>query len=321
MPHVRATAMHTILAVSFAIAWLAPLALLVANDGIVKLAGVRKSISVNGVSFHFRWCPPGEFVMGWPEYVIARWNGSVRGYLDLYGIDDRDDFVRAHQVKLTRGFWMQETEVTRRQYHAVLGDDPSHWGKVGNPKIGIQHPVHSVSWADAHRFCEMLGEMLGEKQRVSLPTEAQWEYACRAGTDQLRFENLDKTSWHTENTTDGEASTGPRRVASKAPNPWGIYDMLGNMEEWCVDWYGPYPASTVEDPVGPDSGEKRVVRGRSHEDSGELRDPMDMRYGFHAADRYGKRPDARPELKRYAFKTVGFRIVLSGPNDTDEQRK
>lgn len=275
-----------------------------------RVAGTRKTIAIENADFHFRWCPPGDFIMGWPQEILGQGKPDDYDWFMADGVGNRgkDEYLRPHKVKLTRGFWILETEVTADQYHKVMKDNPSHWGRVG--QAGARHPVHSVSWSDANLFCERMATMLGRQCQVLLPSEAQWEYACRAGTDKLRFESLEETSWHLGNTTDGEASTGPRRVATKNSNPWGIYDMLGNMEEWCADWFGPYPEGSVVDPTGPTRGKKRVVRGRSHEDSGE--DVQEwMMYGFHAADRHKRNPESSvPDHKRYIFKTVGFRVVL-----------
>ena len=126
------------------------------------------------------------------------------------------------------------------------------------------HPVVGVSWADAQAFCawltqrERAAHRLPEEYVYSLPTEAQWEYACRAGYRGPDPENLDDAAWHA-----GNSGGGPHPVATKRPNQWGLFDLQGNVWEWCLDWSGPYPGGTVTDPQGPASGPLRQNRGGS----------------------------------------------------------
>jgi formylglycine-generating enzyme required for sulfatase activity/beta-lactamase regulating signal transducer with metallopeptidase domain len=294
--------------------------------------GQRRTITINDVDFYFRWCPPGAFTMGWPDDVIAKWDETdVRDELDMY-FDSSDAYVRSHPVVLTQGFWMLETETTIEQYYEVTGLNPSHWTQVARDtaglNVGVRHPVHSVSWTDANKFCEQMTQLLDEDLQVCLPNEAQWEYACRAGTDQLRVGDIDDIAWHLGNTeilegpgSVGGGSNGPRRVATKESNPWGLYDMMGNVEEWCADWYGPYgpyPMFSVVNPLGASEGEKRVVRGCSYEDDGRFQDPQEMRYGFHATERDQMRPESEEDRKQYAYRTVGFRVVLSPSPKNDD---
>ena len=224
------------------------------------------------VPMRFVYVPPGEFTMGSPE--------------DEPG---RDDDERQHKVILTEGFFMQETPVTQAQWAAVMGDNPSHF-----KKCGPDCPVESVSWDDAQRFLKKLNEGGGEYE-YRLPTEAQWEYACRAGTTTRYYTgdskaDLKRAGWYGENSGD---KTHP--VGQKKPNAFGLYDMHGNVWEWCQDWFGDYPAGPVTDPTGPKCGSNRVLRGGGWYDN--------ARY-CRSADRYGYYPSFRGS--RY-----GFRLALS----------
>ena len=195
-------------------------------------AGEKKTVTVNGVEFAFRWCPEGTFMMGSPS-----------------GEDGRYGDEKQHQVTLTKGFWMLETEVTQKQWKAIMGSNPSHFK-------GDNLPVENVSWNDCQEFCKKCA-LLG--MPVQLPTEAQWEYACRAGSTGPYAGNLDEMAWFEDNSG---RKTHP--VGTKKPNAWGLYDMHGNVWEWCADWYdGDYPSGSVTDPIGPSNGSDRVVRGGS----------------------------------------------------------
>jgi formylglycine-generating enzyme required for sulfatase activity len=220
--------------------------------------------------------PAGTFMMGSPKDEAER----------------RDDEVR-HEVTLSKAFWLGQTPVTQAQWQAVMGTSPSEF--KGNPN----RPVEQVSWYDAIEFCNQLTAManeadarlgltpcyqISEIQRrggqdgsirsakveliegangYRLPTEAEWEYACRAGTTTAYSFGDDKSmlakhAWFDENS--GE-STHP--VATKRSNAWGLFDMHGNVFEWCWDWYGKYQRGAVTDPQGPRSGTSRVLRGGS----------------------------------------------------------
>jgi len=158
------------------------------------------------------------------------------------------------EVTISKPFYLGATEVTQAQYQAVMGANPS---RVKDPAA----PVENVSWNDAAEFCKKLSERT--RQTVRLPTEAEWEYACRAGT-QTAFSFGDDPSalgdyaWHLGN-SDGRSHP----VGQKKPNAWGLYDMHGNVWEWCADWYGEYPKDAATDPSGPASGAARVLRGGS----------------------------------------------------------
>jgi formylglycine-generating enzyme required for sulfatase activity len=169
----------------------------------------------------------------------------------------RFDNETGHPVTISRAFYLQATEVTQGQWKRVMGSNPSHFRTCGD-----NCPVEQVSWTDVGEFIRRLNRMEGT-DKYGLPTEAQWEYAARAGTAK-RFhagdgdEDLSRAGWWSENSG---FETHP--VGRKEPNAWGLYDMHGNVWEWVRDWYGPYPSSRVTDPEGPASGDYRVMRGGS----------------------------------------------------------
>lgn len=173
----------------------------------------------------------------------------------------RDDENPAHKITLTKPFYIGVHEVTQEQYENVMGKNPSHFK-------GPNHPVESLRWESAVTFCEKLSELPGEKaagRTYRLPTEAEWEYACRAGTTtEYSFgddeSQLGEYAWSRGN---GNQATHP--VGQKKPNPWGLYDMHGNVWERCHDWYAAYHPDHMIDPNGPSSGSHRVRRGGSWE--------------------------------------------------------
>jgi len=194
----------------------------------------------NGVTMKLVWIPPGEFMMGSPNDEEGRF----------------DNEGPQHVVRIAQGFYMGIHEVTQEQYKAVTGNNPSDFK-------GPKNPVEQVSWNDAMAFCKRLSAQTG--MAVRLPTEAEWEYACRAGTttrfcfgDQAR--DLDSVAWYAAN-SDGKT----RSVGLKKPNAFGLYDMHGNVWEWCADCYDEeyYGKSPVEDPQGPAEAKYRVLRGGS----------------------------------------------------------
>jgi formylglycine-generating enzyme required for sulfatase activity len=157
---------------------------------------------------------------------------------------------------LPRGFFMAETGCTQVQWEAVMGNNPSHFK-------GPDLSVETVNWKEAVDFCRRLTRQQVEKGELPagwawrLPTEAEWEYAARAGTTGPRYGDLAEVGWY-----EGNSNGRPQPVGGKQPNRWGLYDMLGNVLEWCADWYGEYPAGgSLTDPVGPTSGSYRVLRG------------------------------------------------------------
>ena len=199
----------------------------------------------NGVSMELVLIPAGEFTMGSPA--------AEEGH--------EDDESPQWRVTVSEPFYMGVHEVTQEQYQAVMGENPGYLK-------GAKNPVERVSWNEAMEFCIKLSD--GAGMNVGLPTEAEWEYACRAGTT---------TPFHTGQTistdqanydgdhTYGDGKKGEDRgktiaVGSFKPNAWGLYDMHGNVWEWCSDWYGEsYARAQDQDPTGPDSGTLRVLRG------------------------------------------------------------
>ena len=195
----------------------------------VEIAADEGDTIANAVDMAFRLVPAGSFMMG-----------STQG--------DADE-TPVHKVTITKPFYMGVHEVTQAQWAKVMGTNPSHF-------LGPDRPVERVSWEDAQAFCRKLSEMDGVTYR--LPTEAEWEYACRAGTD---------TEWYWGDRWDDTLSwIGPptggetKSVGTKPANPWGLYDMIGNVWEWCEDSYGPYaPDEAVDPKAGGD--DKHVCRG------------------------------------------------------------
>jgi formylglycine-generating enzyme required for sulfatase activity len=199
---------------------------------------------------------------------------------------------KAHQVTLTQAFELGQHEVTQEQYEAVMGTTPSHFK-------GSQNPVEKVSWADAVEFCRKLSELPAEKKAgyvYRLPTEAEWEYACRAGTTtKYSFgddaSKLEQYAWYDKNS---DRRTHP--VGQKKPNAWGLYDMHGNVQEWCQDWLGDYPSDSITDPTGPASGFGRVLRG------GAINDQS---WYVRSATRNYSQPDLRSNF----YGCLGFRLA------------
>jgi len=162
-------------------------------------------------------------------------------------------------VRITQGYWLGKYDVTQGEWQALMGANPSHFKDQGGDA-----PVENVSWYDAEAFCRALNTREGAAGRLPegyeyrLPTEAEWEYACRAGEPDDSFEvgGMDDLGWYAGNS---EKHTHP--VGLKKPNAWGLYDMHGNVWQWCEDRYGPYQGGVQTDPAGPDSGSSRVYRG------------------------------------------------------------
>ncbi len=197
-------------------------------------SGQRAGESREFDGMEFVWVPSGEFPMG------------------STSAEARSNEQPVTQVRISRGYWLGKYEVTQGEWQSVMGSNPSRFSGCGNC------PVEKVSWNDAQEFIERLNQGPGGT-RYRLPTEAEWEYAARAGTSGDRYSgDLDAIARYGEGL---EGSTHP--VGRKDPNAWGLHDMLGNVYEWVQDWYGGYPGGTVTDPRGPDSGSSRVFRGGS----------------------------------------------------------
>ena len=187
-----------------------------------------------------RWIPPGSFMMGSPDSE-----------------EERDSDETQHEVVLSQGFFMAETECTQGQWELVMGSNPSNFK-------GTDRPVEQVSWYEVVEYCRKLTAkqctegILPEGWEWRLPTEAEWEYAARAGTTGPRYGELDAIGWW-----DGNSGRQTHPVSQKAANAWGLHDMMGNVWEWCSDWSGDYSTGSVTDPTGPSSGSRRVFRGGS----------------------------------------------------------
>jgi formylglycine-generating enzyme required for sulfatase activity len=237
-----------------------------------EATGIRRIADLN---LELIWVAPGTFTMGSAPEEPER--NQAEG--------------PQMEVTLSRGFWLGKTEVTQAQYQAITNENPSTFKNVG-PNA----PVENVSWQDAMAFCEKLtareaaAGRLPDGYAYTLPTEAQWEYAYRAGTTGAYPDEPAATSWNAGNS--GETT---HVVASKKPNPWGFYDMPGNVLEWCYDWYGNYPGGTMTDPTGPHRGYYRMARGGSWR--------TDTRSSRSAARSGGS--EGRRDY------TIGFRLALS----------
>ncbi len=201
-----------------------------------------------GVTLTLAQLSPGSFLMGSP------------GVLQASGEPEEKP---RRLVKLTRPFLLGVYELTQAQWEAVMGANPSAW-------VGPDLPVHNVTWAQAQQFIARLNERFPEGPRFRLSTEAEWEYACRASTQGVFFwgddyGGLDNYAWH-----GGNSGGKPHPVGQKQSNPWGLYDVLGNVQEWCADWYAEdyYSYAPDTDPTGPDRGEVHVRRGGSWEAGG-----------------------------------------------------
>ncbi len=229
----------------------------------------------NSIGMKLARIPKGTFMMGSPESEEGRFS----------------DEGPQHSVTISKDYYLGAYEVTQEQYQRIMGENPSGFK-------GANNPVETVSWEDAVAFCKKLSELPEEKAagRVyRLPTEAEWEYACRAGsTTRFGFGDSDSQlgpyAWFDEN-----SATTTHPVGQKTPNAWGLYDMHGNVWEWCADWKGDYSTSAVTDPTGPAEGSYRVFRGGS--------------WSYEAARcRSGLRIWNVPSLR---LNSLGFRVALS----------
>ena len=208
------------------------------NGGTPAFDGKDKVFTVNGVSFKMIAVKGGTFTMG----ATSEQTGA------------ESDESPTHSVTLS-DYYIGETEVTQELWNAAMGSNPSYF--TGN----MQRPVEQVSWDDCQTFISKLNQLTGETFR--LPTEAQWEYAARGGNQaQGRLysgsNTIDNVAWYGSNSS---STTHP--VKTKAPNELGIYDMSGNVWEWCSDCYGSYSSAAQTDPTGPSKGSHRVIRGGS----------------------------------------------------------
>lgn len=259
---------------------------------IVPALGINETetetFTVNGVSFTMVYVEDGTFMMG---------------ATDEQGSDAESDENPAHKVSLS-SYSIGETEVTQELWQAVMGNNPSHF--TGN----LQRPVEMVTWNDCQSFITKLNQLTGKNFR--LPTEAEWEYAARGGKQSRGYKyagsnTIDDVTWYNVNAGSGVGSSSPdygtHPVATKVPNELGLYDMSGNVREWCQDWYnsGYYSNSPTVNPTGPASGSRRVHRGGSWAESA---------WGCRVSCRYKRAPTLQSN-------GLGLRLALD-PNVNEE---
>ena len=260
----------------------------------LKKAGERMTLTIKGVEYAFRWCPPGTFTMGSPENE-----------------EYRNENETQHRVTLTRGFWILETEVTVGMWCSVLGESSTFLPFDAQ----ADHPISCADWEDFQKLIKALNAVgvAPEGLTFRLPTEAEWEYACRAGTTTPFFWGESLNGKKNANCNGiipygsverGDVSYDLWPVASQTPNAWGIYDMHGNVWEWCSDWYGRYPSAAATDPVGPSWGNERVLRG------GGFR-------SYAPACRAATRGHAGDDSDEFRIQQGG-RLVLGAPLETQE---
>ena len=228
--------------------------------------GFAADLRVGEVVQRLRWIPPGRFTMGSPSDEL-----------------DRHPEEQQRQVTLTQGFWLADSEVTQGLWEAVTGGSPS--AAHGDP----QRPVEQVTWHDCERFIAELNRQV-PGLGAALPSEAQWEYACRAGTEGAQAGDFEAMTWH-----QGNSASAPQAVRQRTPNAWGLYDMHGNVWEWCADWHDDeVKPDPVTDPIGPDSGTKRIERGGGHCNGKDWN---------RAAARFGVPPEAK-------YANLGLRLAV-----------
>ncbi len=244
-------------------------------------AAVEKTINIDEkVTMEFVFIPPGKFHMGSPREVAKSEN----------------DESPLHQANITKGFYMSKYEVTQKQYLAIM-----KYHK-GLKFVGDQLPVDNIEWYQAETFIEKISQKT--KLKLRLPTEAEWEYACRAGTQTPFYTGKtispDQANYNCKKTYMGGPQGSPydetREVGSYPANPFGLYDMHGNVWEWCSDWYDNdyYKFCDEDDPQGPHKGGKKVIRGGAWNEG-----PDKLR----SSDRKGRNPKSDR-------KGIGFRVVL-----------
>jgi len=226
--------------------------------------GSWADLTVNGVVQRMRYIPLGTFTMGRSE-----------GEADRGGEE-------SHPVTISRGYWLAESECTQALYGSVMGSNPSEFTGDAN------RPVEQMSWDDCQQFLTKLN-VQARGLGARLPTEAEWEYACRAGTQTpYAGASLDALGWYGDN-----SGNQTHAVKQKSANAWGLFDMHGNVWEWCSDWYDNYAPGVVSDPIGPASGSYRVYRGGGWSD-------------FARNCRSANRDRSEPGYRNYGY--FGFRL-------------
>ena len=222
--------------------------------------------------------PAGTFRMGTDQ--VLRADDHWKTCSDC---PPRNDVERpVHRVTISEDFWMGQFPVTQRQWLEVMGNNPSKFRDAGP-----EAPVEQVSWKDGQAFLAKVNT-IQVRWTVRLPTEAEWEYATRSGGTGETYGPLDDIAWYR-----GNGSSTMHPVGQKLPNAFGLYDMLGNVWQWCQDWFGPYSSEPAIDPQGPPTGEKRVMRG-----------------GCFYCDAIHERAARRNrDPEEYLSQSIGFRIV------------
>ncbi len=260
----------------------------------------------------FVWIPPGTFTKG----ITADERALAAKLMPGSSPTAFSEEVPQSQVTLTKGFWMAQYLVTQSQWQVIMGTTLTQerdkalnlLGKIllsGTAAMpvggsGPNYPMHFVTWEEAMEFCEKMtaldhaAGLLPDSLEYTLPTDAQWEYACRAGTTTWFYfgdmaSNFDNFGWY-----EGNSAKSTQPVGQKQPNAWGLYDMLGNVWEWCLDWYTPNTAGSFTDPTGPTTGTERTLRG------GSFMQPAILN---HSAERNHFDPTLRSQ-------DLGFRVVL-----------
>jgi formylglycine-generating enzyme required for sulfatase activity len=245
--------------------------------------GVTKINQEDGLTYV--WISPGTYRMGCLGAVVER-SAGIGGEACL------GNELPRHSVTLSRGFWLGKTLVTQVAYQKVIQSNPSKYRSD-------QLPVDNVSWDEARSFCERV--------RMRLPTEAEWEYAARGGIAAERYGLLDEIAWYR-----GNSGGKTHVVGQKQPNPYGLYDMMGNVWEWVTDWYAPYtkagdgsccddPAEAMRDPKGPPTGQYHVLRGGSWNDFS-----ADVRMSLRDYPKASPNEDSDRDYDNY---TIGFRCA------------
>ena len=274
---ISTTVCRLVAAMSFLTLCLFPFSVSVGQDATTLKTGDSLELTIEGIKYTFRWCPAGEFMMGSPKDEA-----------------NRNDNETQHQVVLTRGFWMLETEVTQEMWESVMGKNPSRFK-------GDKLPVEQVSWRDCQEFVGGLNDLkvTPTGYKFALPTEAQSEYACRAGTTTAFYSGgaLNARQANFEGKTTSEVGSFPA-------NAWGLRDMHGNVWEWCLDGYsGDYASGAVTDPLGVSPNQSRYVcRGGSW-------------YNKSWFSRSASREYYSSDKRDYH---LGFRLALVSTGDTSE---
>jgi formylglycine-generating enzyme required for sulfatase activity len=196
----------------------------------------------NSIGIEFVLIPAGSFT----------WAAEVKESKNVFG-ETVQETTPARKVTISKPFYLGKYEVTQEQWYAVMGDNPAK-------SKGRTNPVEQVSWEDAQRFISRLNQKEGHN-RYRLPTEAEWEHAARAGTSTEYFFGDNESALGQYAWFKGNSGGKAQPVGQKQPNPWGLYDIYGNVFEWVQDWYGAYPESNVTDPRGSSYGSNRVLRG------------------------------------------------------------